>query len=100
MNNFNATGADGVSIAATVTSAATALASDAAAKAGRDMLFYNPGPLEVYVKAGAADVVATALSLPVPAGSLVIYRKDNATHVAVICPGGSQAVKLWLGEGS
>lgn len=92
--------ADGVPITATATSAATLIESATPRIAGEDVLIDNPGPLDVFVKAGGSTVVATVTSVRVPGGSLQPYRKGaDTTHLAVISPDGSQAIVVHVGDG-
>lgn len=90
---------DGQAVTATATSAATALAG-ATVVAAEDVMIDNPGPNDVYVRAGGSTVAATLASLRVPAGSLQPYRKGaGTTHIAMITRSGSQAVVLHVGDG-
>lgn len=98
MNNWPIYGADGIPVAVTNTSAATLVATDAARAAAEDVMIDNPGPLDVYVKAGGDAAVATLASVRVPAASLQPFRKGGATHLALISTG-AQAVVVHVGAG-
>lgn len=99
MRNFSIS-RDGQPLTATATSTPQALAGDATLVASaQDVMFHNPGPLDIRVRAGGADVVATAQSMLVPANSLQAFAKGSATHIAAITASGSQAFTVWLGEG-
>lgn len=97
--NFTAT-RDGVAINVTAVSAATQLNADInVAASAPDVLIDNRGNADCYIKFGAADVTTTAaLGLRVPSGSIAIYGKANATHMAVIGASATQLV-VHLGEG-
>jgi hypothetical protein len=101
--NWPAHGDDGVAITATSTSAAHLIADNSLERTGEDIMVYNPGPNFVHIKTGASaeGLVATPLSIPVPPQTLSPYRKGvGATHMAVICPSGSQAIVVFTGEGA
>jgi len=60
----------------------------------------------VHVRFGGSSVVATINDPPVlPAASATVAdvaqlpKPKGATHVAVLAPGGSGSLKLWLGKG-
>lgn len=94
-------GDDGVAITANGSSAATLIADNSLEAIGEDIMVYNPGPLFVMIKTGGPGVVATALSVPVPPQTLSPYRKGpGATHIAAICPGGTQQIVVFAGEGA
>lgn len=94
--------ADGTSINVTSNSVATQIVSDTTwPTVSEDVLIDNPGPNDVYVKAGPANVAATLLSVRVPAGSMQPFRKEGATHLAFICAAGkTQTVVVHVGEGA
>jgi hypothetical protein len=99
--NWPAYGDDGIAITATNVSAATLIADNSLERIGEDVMVYNPGPNFVHIKTGDGTAVATALSIPVPPSTLSPYRKGpGATHIAVFCPSGSQAIVVFAGEGS
>lgn len=95
--NFTAT-RDGLTIAVTTALvAATALGADASS--ATDALIDNRGNYDAYIKFGAADVaVGITTGVRIPAGSLAIYGKGNATHIAVIGDGAT-SLTVHLGEG-
>lgn len=97
--NFTAT-RDGVAIAVTAASAVTQLNPDLnIAASAPDVLIDNRGNSDCYIKFGSADVSASAaLGLRLPAGSIAIYGKANATHIAVIGAAATSLV-VHLGEG-
>lgn len=100
MKNWPITGSDGVPITATTSSAVTLVASSDVHRVAADVMIDNPGPLDVFVKAGGAGAAATLTSMRVPAGSLQPYAKGaDATHIAVITASGTQAIVVHLGEG-
>lgn len=100
MKNWPAYAADGTPITATASSTPTLIASTATAIAAEDIMVDNPGPQDVFIKAGGASVVATENSVRVPGSSLQPYRKGaGATHLAVISPGGAQAIVVHVGDG-
>jgi hypothetical protein len=100
MNNFPIT-ADGQALTATAVSAPQPFAGAAErAAAAQDVLIYNPGPLAIHVRAGAADVVATTASMLVPPNSLQAFAKGSATHIAALSESGSQPYTVWIGEGT
>jgi hypothetical protein len=90
-------GADGVSVSVTATSQAIALADASAV----DVMIDNPGPNDVFVRAGDESVAATLTGLRVPAGSLQPYRKGSGvTHLALRCKDGqTQSVVVHCGDG-
>ena len=99
MRNFSIA-RDGLTLTATAASSAAALPGDPAlVAAAQDVMLWNPGPLPIYVRAGAADVVATQQSMLVPPGTLQPFAKGSATHIAAITAGGSQPFMVWVGEG-
>jgi hypothetical protein len=68
------------------------------AKAAKDVMLDNRGSFDCYVKAGDDTVVATSACVRVPAKSIMIYGKSNASHLAYI---GADATTLVVhaGEG-
>lgn len=100
MNNWPIYGPDGQPITATATSAAVQIADDARETASQDVMIDNPGPADVYVKAGDAGAVATLNSVRVPAASLQPFRKGTHTHLALRTASGSQAVVVHMGDGA
>lgn len=100
MENWTIRGSDGVAIAVTNASVATDICSgDPRLIVAGDVLIDNPGPLDVFVKVGGAGVVATALSVRVPANSMQPFSKGDATHLACISPAGNQAIVVHVGSG-
>jgi hypothetical protein len=99
MKNWPIYGDDGISVNVTAASAATLVATSAARVQAEDVMIDNPGPVDVYVKAGDATATATLTSLRVPAGSLQPFRKGAATHLALRTSSGNQAVVIHVGEG-
>ena len=98
--NWPIYGADGTPITVGVASAATPVATSDAQKMSEDVMIDNPGPLDVYVKAGDASAVATLTSMRVPAASLQPFRKGSgATHLALRTASGTQPVNVFVGEG-
>lgn len=95
--NFSIAGPAGVSAPATVTSSSVAV--DAAQK-HTDVLIHNPGAATVFAKAGDSTVVATTLSMPIPAGALVSFFKGPATNIAVIMASGTGSLTIFVGEGA
>lgn len=101
MENWTIRGADGIAINVTTASAVTDITGggDSRLVVASDVLIDNPGPRDVFVKAGNAGAVATATSVRVPANSLQPFNKGDATHLAFISPSGSQAVVVHVGSG-
>lgn len=99
---------DGVACTASSTSPTTKIALTAADVASPDVMIYNPGPLDIRVKTGVvgvpgiADVAASNLSFPVPAGAMVALRKESgSTHVSGYSASASaQTFHAWCGEGA
>lgn len=91
---------DGQAIDVTSASAATAL-SGANVLVAEDVLVDNPGPNDVWVRAGGASVVATLSSMRVPAGTLQPWRKgQGVTHLAFVAASGqTQSVVVHIGDG-
>lgn len=92
---------DGLPI--TVTTGAVAATSlggdDKLVAAATDVLIDNRGDFDAYIKFGPTDaVVSKATGVRIPAGSLAIYGKGNATHIAVIGDGVT-SLTVHLGEG-
>jgi hypothetical protein len=100
-NNWPCHGPDGIPVTANTASAVVPLVSDGRAVQAQDVMVDNPGPLDVYIKAGGADAVATLTSVRVPAGSLQPFAKGPGnTHLPLRTASGSQAVVIHLGDGS
>jgi hypothetical protein len=99
MSNFTAT-RDGLTIPVNTVSTATQLHADLTiAAAAPDMLVDNRGGADCYMKAGAADVSTTVgTGIRIPAGSMGLYGKGNATHVAFKGDAATSVV-VHLGEG-
>lgn len=97
--NFSAT-RDGLAIAVTTGSLATQLSADlVVAAAAPDALIDARGSFDSYIKFGGPDVTVTiATGVRIPAGSMGLYGKGNATHMAAIGDGATQLV-VHLGEG-
>jgi hypothetical protein len=96
MRNFSI-GADGISITAGTSSAATLIDSDT--NPDPDVMIYNPGPYTVYVKAGGSGVVATTNSMPILAGEKGAFNKGGNLYLATLSPSGSQQIVAFAGEG-
>lgn len=97
------TGREGIPITASSVSVPTDLSQGdgVRARAYPDVLIDNPGPADVYVAAGGANVVATTLCVRVPAGSLQPFEKGGASHIAVVCDTGiTQRVVVHVGDGA
>ncbi len=91
---------DGIPVTATATSQAVEIAQDSRELILQDVLIDNPGPNDVFVKAGNQFTQATINSVRVPPGSLQPYRKGNTTHLALVCRAGqTQAVVIHVGVG-
>lgn len=99
--NWLITGADGVAVTATSSSSVATIATTDLAAAAEDVMIDNPGPLDVYVKAGpvSAGLAATALSVRVPAGSLQPYQKGAGNKYLAVYASGSQAIVVFCGDG-
>jgi len=97
--NFPAT-RDGIAIAATAAATTTQLGTDTSlALAAVDALVDNRGDYDAYIKfVKAGGSVTKATGLRIPAGSIGIYGKSDATHIAVIGDGSTSLV-VHLGEG-
>lgn len=101
MNNWPISGADGVPCTASAASSATQVASSARDIAAADVMIDNPGPLDIYVKAGPDNtVVATLNSVRVPANSLQPFAKGSGNDfIAAITASGTQAFVVHVGDG-
>lgn len=100
LNNWPISGSDGTAITVTATSTATLIGTDNRTAVAADVMIDNPGPNDVFVKAGGAGVVATLASVRVPAGGLQPYAKGSGnSYIAMITPAGSQAVVVHVGDG-
>lgn len=94
------TGDDGLPVNVTASSATVRIADDTRKLVSQDVMIDNPGPNDVFVKAGDGATVATTFSMRVPAGSLQPYQKGNCSHLAFVCRAGqAQAVVVHVGEG-
>lgn len=103
MKNFPIYAGAGIPIAATAASSATLVALTPAEVGCNDIMIDNPGPNDVFVRAGDAGVTASAAaSIRVPAGSLQPWAKGiGSTHLAVVCKAGqTQGVVVFIGEGA
>lgn len=99
--NWPAYGDDGISIIAGATSAATLIADTTAKVVSEDVMVFNPGPYFVQIKTGGPGVEATAQSAPVPPQTFSAFAKGAGnTHIAAICPEGTQQVVVFVGEGA
>jgi hypothetical protein len=101
MNNWPIT-EDGIAVTATASSAALAVAAEGRGAAAADVMVDNPGPNDVYVRAGDAAVVASPVtSMRVPPGTMQPFRKGvGVTHLALVCKSGqTQAVVVHVGDG-
>lgn len=65
-----------------------------------DVMIDNPGPVDVFIRTGPSNAVATAVSKRVPAGAQVVYDKGNGTHIALLSAGADQAVVVHVSRGS
>ena len=99
MNNWPIYGDDGIAINVTAASAATLVATDHAGREAQDVMIDNPGPNDVFVKAGGVGAEASLTSIRVPANSLQPFRKGPHTHLAFRTASGTQAVVVHKGEG-
>lgn len=90
--------ADGVTVNVSAASAVTDLG--ASAIQAEDVMVDNPGPLDVYVRAGIAGVTATLTSVRVPAGSMQPFRKGEHQYLALRTASGNQSVVVHVGAGS
>ena len=100
MKNWPISGDDGLQVNVTAASAAVLVTDDARETVSDDVMIDNPGPNDVFVKAGGPEVAASTLSVRVPAASLQPYRKGNHSHLALVCRGGqSQTVVVHVGDG-
>lgn len=98
--NFPAYGPDGTSVAVGAASTATLIADDGTEAAANDVMVDNPGPNDVYVKFGPANVVATLNSMRVPGNSVAVLAKGSGnTYMAAITASGSQNVMVFVGDG-
>lgn len=97
--NFTAT-RSGLAIAVTAASVAVQLNADLnIAQAAPDVLIDNRGNADCYIRFGVAgDVATVATGVRIPAGSIAIYGKASATHIAVIGDAAT-ALVVHLGEG-
>lgn len=100
MDNWPLYGPDGIAVTATSSSVATLVATDAARQSATDVMIDNPGPQDVYAKAGDAGAIATLQSVRVPAASLQPFKKGSASHIALRTASGSQAVVIHVGAGA
>lgn len=91
----------GMQVAVTAASQAVSIAPTVTAQLSDDVMIDNPGPNDVYVRAGFDNTVtATTACLRVPAGSLQPYYKGRCTHLALICASGlTQTVLVHVGAG-
>lgn len=96
------TGRDGIPVSVGTSSTLTQIvpAGDQTLLIAADVMIDNPGPNDVFIQAGGASVVATANSMRVPANSVQPYGKGTTTHIAMISPAGSQAVRIHIGDGA
>jgi hypothetical protein len=101
MNNWPISGADGVSCSAGPASAVTLIATSTRDIGATDVMIDNPGPLDIYVKAGPdSSVVATLHSVRVPANSLQPFAKGAGNdYLAGITASGTQAFTVHVGDG-
>lgn len=97
--NFTAT-RPGKTIAVGTSNAATQLDADLnMAASASDVLIDNRGPADAYVLFGSSQAAATAATaVRIPAGSIAIYGKGSATHIATIA-GAATTLTVHLGEG-
>jgi len=98
--NFPAT-RDGIPIPVTTAANTLPLGTETdLARQAADALIDGRGDYDSFIKFGGPDVTVTkATGLRIPAGSIGIYGKGNATHVAVIGDGATSLV-VHLGEGA
>lgn len=93
-------GSDGTAVTVTETSATIDIKSTAEREQLSDIMVDNPGPNDVFVRAGATGVTATPTSMRVPPGSVQPYYVGGASKLALICsPGLTQAVVVHVGSG-
>lgn len=60
----------------------------------------NAGPDLAYIHFGGAAVAADNAKMPIPVGSIELFTKANATHVAAICDATKTATLYFTsGEG-
>lgn len=91
---------DGKAITASGSSARTSLGNTPLESAASTVLVDNRGAADLFVRLGDATVVATTLSLRVPAGQCVgIGKAPGNTHIAYITGGDAGQGVVHLGEG-
>lgn len=95
--NFSVSSADGQTIAATTTSAATQIDATGASE---DVMVWNKSAVVIHIKCGASNVVATANSMPILPGEKGSYYKGNSTHIAVIAASSTGDIWVKAGEGA
>lgn len=101
MNNWPIYGPDGIPVTATAASTATLVGTDTSRIQAEDVFIDNPGPNDVYAKAGDASAVATLTSVRVLPYSMQPFRKaPGNTHIALRTATGNQAVVIHVGAGS
>lgn len=98
--NWPAYRSDGQSVDVTEVSSTLQIAQDAREVQCSDVMIDNPGPHDVFVKAGNAGVSATELSVRVPAFSMQPFRKGECAYLALKCRAGLvQTVTVFVGDG-
>jgi hypothetical protein len=99
MNNWPIYNDDGQAVTVGAASAPVLVVASSGQGAAVDVMIDNPGPLDVYVKAGGADVVATLQSMRVPAYSMQPFRKGPHHYLGMRTVSGTQPVVVHVGEG-
>jgi len=91
----------GTPVNVTANSLAVPIAPDTTARLSDDVMVDNPGPNDVFVRAGFDDTVSASTNcLRVPAGSLQPFFKGRCTHLALVCASGlTQTVLVHVGAG-
>lgn len=91
----------GTPVNVTTASAYTAIDAAAGTLPTLDVLVDNRGSSDIFVVFGKASPVLTATeaNLRVPAGSMYIFRKNDATHMAAVTASGTSTVYVHKGEG-
>lgn len=88
----------GKSISAT-TSSASATFSDRASIEANDVMVYNAGPSDAFMRWGSSAQTATTNDIIIPVGTVQLFRKDGASVFAAICAAGSATVYIYAGGG-
>jgi hypothetical protein len=102
MNPFHPTSGGTVSLSATSTTGAVALAL---VPGGQFQIrYYNKGPNTVFVKRGTSTVTAALTDYPLPSGIVEVVTVNNpdaggVTHIAGICAA-TETATLYISIGS